>query len=154
MAVYLSLDCTSPTLARAEIEGLFSAFGLPWKSGNYENNTFEFNRSSLLPKSARVELFPTGDHRFKALHVKGAQPHEQIITEVLYEEDREDQSEDESEDEDMSPRPERPERIPQAAVAGAKIANGYFVYTGDVNPGSESIQTILALCRLGNIPES
>jgi hypothetical protein len=58
----------------------------------------------------------------KALHVKNALPREKIIVPV--------------------------DTSSQAAVAGAKVGEGFVVYAGDVNSEESSDRVILSLCGL------
>lgn len=109
------------------------AFGLPWKHGGYQSADFEFNPSCSLPPATNSLPAP---YSMKVLHVKNAQPHEKIFIPVN---DAETQS---------LAFPQEYVYQAQAAVAGAKVGNGYLVYCGDVNPGDGSDKIILSLCGL------
>ncbi|KAL2827642.1 hypothetical protein BDW59DRAFT_144111 [Aspergillus cavernicola] len=61
--------------AKNLIDNFFADFGLSWKAGAYQRDTFQLNPSSVLPDSvtSSTSLFP-GPYSMKALHIQHAQP--------------------------------------------------------------------------------
>ena len=126
-----------PNFAEFEyIDKFFNeGFGLPWKSGKYQSDTFQFNPSCSLPTGVASNSFPA-QYMMKVLHVKNAEPHEKLFVpspDVVIE------------SVDFSPGYLDQT---QAAVVGTRVGDGYIVYAGDVNPGEESSDVILRLCGL------
>ncbi|KAN0119334.1 hypothetical protein V8E51_001542 [Hyaloscypha variabilis] len=113
----------------------FQRLGLPWKRGDYHRTTFCFNNSATLPGSLSAAAFP-GPYSMKVLHVKNARAEEKIYVPVP-----------EAMTQSMVFPPAYVDRT-QAAIVGAKIGEGYFVYDGNVNPEEEQIKVFLALCGL------
>lgn len=98
----------------------FRNFGLPWESADLSSKEFRFNVGCELPTGATpIAVKP---YSMKALHVKNALPREKIIVPV--------------------------DSSTQAAVAGAKVGEGFVVYAGDINPSENSDRVILSLCGL------
>lgn len=112
--------------AMDDLVRFFAAFGLRWKHGDYHRTTFQLSPSALLPDGIEAASFP-GPYSMKVLHVKNAEPQEKIFIPI---EGAMTDYVDEA----------------QAAVAGARIGRGYFIYCGDVNGEPGSNQVILALC--------
>ena len=126
-----------PNFAEFEyIDEFFNkGFGLPWKSGKYQRDTFQFNPSCSLPTGVASNSFPR-PYSMKVLHVKNAEPHEKIIIPLP--------------DDMIEPVNFPPGYVDQtqAAVVGTRVGDGFLVYAGDVNPGEESFDVILRLCGL------
>jgi hypothetical protein len=110
-------------------------FGLPWQHGDYHRATFQFNPSCTLPASVVKESFPSA-YSMKVLHVKNAGQHEKIFVPVP-----------EGTTQSLVFPPSHVDEA-QAAVVGAKIGDGFLVYSGDVNAEQGSDKVILALCGL------
>lgn len=110
--------------------------GLPWKSGDYHREDFEYNSfagSGLALEgggSGGGDATPMpGPYSMKALHVKDAQGVERVFVPV---------------------GEAGTSRNGQAPVAGTKMGDqgGRLFYIGDVNAEITSTQVVLALCGL------
>ncbi|KAF3397112.1 hypothetical protein DPV78_007844 [Talaromyces pinophilus] len=110
-------------------------FNLPWRHGDYHRTTFQANPSCTLPDGVGLSSMP-GPYSMKVLHIKNARPQEKIFVPVSA-----------AMTQSIALPPSHVDET-QAATTGAKIEDGYLVYCGDVNPGDELDQTILALCSL------
>lgn len=111
------------------------SFGLPWQHGDYHRSDFRFNPSCSLPTGVASTSLPA-PYSMKALHVKNARPHEKIFIPTANAKTQSHVFPPESVDQD------------QAAVVGAKVGTGYFVYVGDVNGEKGSDKIVLALLGL------
>lgn len=134
---YVIVGLHFPNFAAFEyIDSFFNkGFGLPWKSGKYQRDTFQFNPSCSLPTGVASNSFPR-PYTMKVLHIKNAEPHEKIFIP--------------SPDDMIESVDFLPGYIDQtqAAVVGTRVGDGYIVYAGDVNPGEESSDVIIRLCGL------
>ena len=109
------------------------AFGLPWAQGDYHRSSFAFNPACTLPPGIVSSSFP-GPYSMKVLHIMNARPHEKLFVPI-----------EGAQTQSLVFEP-TPVDQTQAAVVGAKVGDGYVVYSGDVNPDEESDQVILSLC--------
>lgn len=137
MEVWLYSGLDFPNFTRMDVFDEFfdKGFGLPWQHGDYHRATFRFNPSCMLPAGAVKDsiLF---EYSMKALHIKSAGEHEKIFVPVPG-----------GTTQSLVFTPSHVDEA-QAAVVGAKIGDGFLVYSGDVNGEQGSDKMILALCGL------
>lgn len=119
-----------------EFEAFFKAFELPWAYGDYHRTDFGFNPACALPANVLPASFPA-PYSMKVLHVDKARPEEKMFVPV-----------DGARIQSHVFAPVPVSDPTQAAVAGAKIGEGYLVYVGDVNPETGSAEVVLRFCGL------
>jgi len=119
-----------------EFDAFFKAFGLPWVRGDYHRTDFQVNPSCTLPANVLPTSLPP-PYSMKALHVDKARPEEKVYVPA-------DGARVQSHVFPATPVSD----ASQAAVAVAKIGEGYLVYIGDVNSEMESAEVVLKFCGL------
>ncbi|PWY88172.1 hypothetical protein BO70DRAFT_286236 [Aspergillus heteromorphus CBS 117.55] len=117
------------------LDSVFAQFGVPWRQGDRADTSYMLNDACDLPPGGTRDALPLL-YNMEAVNVRDARRGERLFQPV------QGATRDASTDDVI----EMPEENWQAAIAGAKVGDGYLVYCGDVHMRDESIDVIATLC--------
>lgn len=118
-----------------QFDNFFELFGLPWKLGDYHVEQVQFNPFCTLPSTVVKDSIPSV-YLLLARRIMGARQEEKIV--IPAPRTKKDSLDSHWRHIDQA----------QAALAGAKVGNGFLVHAGGVGPEKDSINVILALCGM------
>ena len=128
-----------------EFEPHFLTWGFPWKAASYTKSDSVLNQKTHPGFRSNGRL--PASYYMKYVSLQGVAPEDIMYKKKDYEPEEPDEPDSETDEPDKTD--EDPSGLLEEATAAyARLGSGYLGYIGNVNPGEEYTNIVLAMCGL------